>query len=56
MGITNEEYDEYLKKSFFTEKNFSGRYDPKTISNNMIPYDKLQEFHYQTSFGVGVDI
>ena len=50
MGITNEEFDEYLKKSFFTEKNFSGRYDPKTISNNMIPNDKLDEFHYQTSF------
>ena len=50
MVITNEEYEEYSKKSFFTDKNFSGRYEPKTINNNMIPYDKLDEFHYQTSF------
>ena len=50
MSITKELYDSYVNKSFFTEKNFSGKYDHNTISNNMIPYDKLQEFHYQTSF------
>ena len=50
MSITKELYDEYVKKSFFTEKNFSGKFSPITINNNMIPYDKLSEFHYQTSF------
>ena len=39
-----------LKKSFFTDKNFSGKYPPKSLSDNMIPYDKLAEFHYQTAF------
>ena len=50
MSITKELYDEYVKKSFFTEKNFSGKYSPKNLSDNMIPCDKLSEFHYQTSF------
>jgi hypothetical protein len=50
MSITKQLYDEYAEKSFFTEKNFSGRYSPSSISANMIPYEKLQEFHYQTSF------
>ena len=50
MTITKEEYDTYAKNSFFVDNNFSGRYAPSNISSNMIPYDKLQEFHYQTSF------
>ena len=50
MSITKELYDSYVNKSFFTEKNFSGKYDHNTISNNMIPTDKFREFHYQTSF------
>ena len=50
MSITKELYDEYVKKSFFTEKNFSGKYSPTYLSSNMIPCDKLPEFHYQTSF------
>ena len=50
MSITKELYDEYVKKSFFTEKNFSGKYSPTNLSDNMIPCDKLEEFHYQTSF------
>jgi hypothetical protein len=50
MSINKENYDSYVNKSFFTEKNFSGKYDHKTISNNMIPYENLREFHYQTSF------
>ena len=50
MSITKELYDSYVNKSFFTEKNFSGKYDHNTISNNMIPTSYLQEFHYQTSF------
>ena len=50
MSITKENYDEYVKKSFFTEKNFSGKYTPKNLDDNMIPTNKLAEFHYQTSF------
>ena len=50
MSITKELYDEYVKNSFFTEKNFSGKYSHTNISKNMIPHDKLSEFHYQTSF------
>jgi len=50
MSITKELYDEYVLKSFLTEKNFSGKYDSKTLSDNMIPFNKLKEFHYQTSF------
>jgi len=49
-SITAKNYDEYAEKSFFTEKNFSGRYATKTISSNMIPAGNLKEFHYQTSF------
>jgi hypothetical protein len=50
MSITKELYDDYVKKSFFTENNFSGRKSPNTLNNNMIKYDTLKEFHYQTSF------
>ena len=50
MSITKELYDEYVKKSFFNENNFSGKKSPITLSNNMIKYENLQEFHYQTSF------
>ena len=50
MSITKENYDEYVKKSFFTEKNFSGKYSPSSLKDNMIPCDKIVEFHYQTSF------
>jgi len=50
MSITNELYDTYATKSFITDNNFSGRFAPSNISSNMVPYDKLQEFHYQTSF------
>jgi hypothetical protein len=49
-NITKEQFDEYCNKSFFTEKNFNGKISPETISKNMIPYGKLQEFHYQISF------
>jgi len=49
MSITKELYDEYVKKSFFSENNFSGKKSPNTLSNNMIKYDDLKEFHYQTS-------
>jgi hypothetical protein len=50
MSITKELYDEYVNKSFFTENNFSGRNAPLILNSNMIPLDKLEEFHYQTSF------
>jgi hypothetical protein len=50
MSITEDLYDEYVKKSFFTEKNFSGKYSPEKLEDNMIKCDKLVEFHYQTSF------
>jgi hypothetical protein len=50
MSITKELYDDYVKKSFFTQKNFSGNNSLTTLDNNMIPVDKLSEFHYQTSF------
>ena len=49
-SITKEQFDDYCNKSFFTGKNFNGLYEPKKISDNMIPYEKLQEFHYQISF------
>ena len=49
MSINKELYDEYVKKSFFTDKNFSGKYSPKSLSDNMITYTDLKEFHYQTS-------
>jgi len=49
-SITKEQFDDYCNKSFFTGKNFNGLYEPKKISDNMIPYGKLQEFHYQISF------
>jgi hypothetical protein len=48
--ILKDVYNVYCDKSFFTGKNFNVNYDPKTMDNNMIPYDKLEEFHYQTSF------
>ena len=50
MSITKESYNDYVNNSFFTEKNFSGKYSHTNISKNMIPHDKLSEFHYQTSF------
>jgi hypothetical protein len=50
MPISKKDFDDYCDKSFITEKNFNGKYEPKKISDNMIPYDKLEEFHYQTSF------
>jgi hypothetical protein len=50
MSITKELYDDYVKKSFFTQKNFSGNNSLKTLDNNMIPFNNLSEFHYQTSF------
>jgi len=50
MSITKGSYNDYVNNSFFTEKNFSGKYSHTNISKNMIPYEKLSEFHYQTSF------
>lgn len=50
MVITNVEYDECIKKSFFSNDNINGKFDPQYLSYNMIPYEKLKEFHYQTSF------
>jgi len=50
MPISKKDFDDYCDKSFITEKNFNGKYEPKKISDNMIPSDKLEEFHYQTSF------
>jgi hypothetical protein len=50
MSITKELYDDYVKKSFFTQNNINGKKSPNTLSNNMIKYENLQEFHYQTSF------
>jgi len=43
-------YDNFVKKSYFTDKNLSGKYSPKSLSDNMIDCNKLPEFHYQTSF------
>jgi len=50
MGITKEQFDEYVQKSIFTERNFSARYSPATLSSNMIPCNVLEEFHYQVLF------
>ena len=50
MSITKELYDECIKKSFFSNDNINGKFDPQYLSYNMIPYEKLKEFHYQTSF------
>jgi hypothetical protein len=50
MSIAKELYDDYVKKSFFTQKNFSGNNSHTTLDNNMIPLNNLSEFHYQTSF------
>ena len=48
--VTKDVYDTYAEKSFFTEKNFSGKYGPKTISANMVPQEGLDKFYYQTAF------
>ena len=50
MVLTKEEFDDYVEKSNFTERNFSAIYSPDTLSSNMIPCDKLDEFHYQVLF------
>ena len=50
MVLTKEEFDDCVSKSYFTERNFSARYSPATLSSNMIPCDKLNEFHYQVLF------
>jgi hypothetical protein len=47
MGIN---YDDLVNKSYFTEKNFSGKFSPRTLDLYMIPCNNLAEFHYQTSF------
>ena len=52
--ITKEIYDSYVEKSFFTEKNFSGKYAPKFLSANMIPSSNLKQFYYQTAFLVNL--
>jgi len=52
--ITKEIYDSYVEKSFFTEKNFSGKYAPKFLSANMIPSSNLIQFYYQTAFLVNL--
>jgi hypothetical protein len=54
MLITKEIYDLYIEKSFFTEKNFSGKYAPKFLSANMIPSSNLKQFYYQTAFLVNL--
>jgi hypothetical protein len=48
--ITKDLFDTYVNKSFFTEKNFNGKYSPKTLDNNMIDYNNLNQFYYQISF------
>ena len=50
MSITKETYDQYVEKSFITDKNFSGKYSPITLDKNMIPINDLDRFHYETSF------
>ena len=50
MSITKENYDKNIQKSFFTEKNFSGKNTPDILDKNMITSTDVQEFHYQTSF------
>jgi len=43
-------YDDYVSKSFFTDKNFSGRFAPSTLNLNMIPCNNIKQFHYETYF------
>jgi hypothetical protein len=46
----NFNYEEILNKSYFTEKNFSGKLTPTTIINNFIPCSNLEHFHFLISF------
>jgi len=46
----NFNYDEILNKSYFTEKNFSGKLSPNTVINNFIPCSNLEQFHFLISF------
>ena len=46
----NFNYDELVNKSYFTEKNFSGKLSPNTINNNFIPCSYLNQFHFLISF------
>ena len=46
----NFNYDDLVNKSYFTEKNFSGKLSPITADKNLIPCANLSNFHYFTSF------
>ena len=46
----NFNYDDLVNKSYFTEKNFSGKLSPITADRNLIPCANLSNFHYFTSF------
>ena len=43
-------YDELVNKSYFTDKNFSGKLSPGKVNLNLIPCQDLINFHYLTSF------
>ena len=50
MVLSKEDFDNCIEKSFFTDRNIATNLSPTTLSSNMIPCDKLNEFHYQVSF------
>jgi hypothetical protein len=43
-------YDILAEKSFFTEKNFSAKFSPSTLSRNMISCNEMEKFHFYTCF------
>ena len=50
MVLSKEDFDNCLEKSFFTDRNIATNLSPARLSSNMIPCDKLNEFHFQVSF------